>query len=375
MNVPLQAACDQAIEKVKNYFKERADEDAQEQVNAWKQEQIYPYEGEPRNNIEDAERKIFNVVAISATKHIPDFSSGSRKNKEFQLRMLRQAMERNPEELQLILKEVLDLSQKEQKELAKLLEETTLGAIISASKMVADRLKFLTALEEHLFESEKKKHLKERSQLHRMLAENTWIFGEEFNLTVDDQSLTEVLRKHAELGKMDIKIDEPVKRIDGRIGIIDLMLSRAVPRNRTDELEHLVVELKAPKVVIGQKEINQIESYAFAVADDERFRGLKTRWDFWILSNELDGFAKKKVNSLGVLHKSDDGMMTIWAKTWSEIIHSSRIRLRFFQEKLQYQPDITTSLRHIQDTYKAYFEGVVIDGDDNDGNGGINTGG
>jgi hypothetical protein len=32
-----------------------------------------------------------------------------------------------------------------------------------------------------------KGHVLERSQLHRILADNTWIFGEEFNLTTDDQ--------------------------------------------------------------------------------------------------------------------------------------------------------------------------------------------
>ena len=116
--------------------------------------------------------------------------------------MLRQAIGSGPEELQLILNEVLDLPEQKQKELAKLLEEASLANVISASKLVADRLKFLNGLETLLFDPEHKSRLKERSQLHRIIADNnTWLFGEEFNLTVDDQSLTEVLRTHRNLNR------------------------------------------------------------------------------------------------------------------------------------------------------------------------------
>ena len=173
--------------------------------------------------------------------------------------MLKHAIERSPDDLQLIIKEVLDLPPRKQEELARLLRETSLTAIISAAKMVADRLKFITGSEAISFDPEPKRRLKERSQLHRILTDNTWVFGEEFNLSVDDQSLTQVLRQHAKRAKLNIKIDEVVKRIDGKQGIIDLMLSRAIKTHRGDELEHLVVELKAPTVKLGSDELTQIE--------------------------------------------------------------------------------------------------------------------
>lgn len=367
MHAPLQAACEHAVAQIKEHFKERAAEGARTVVEKWKEEQVYPYSGEPENQIETAERKVFEIVAVNVTKHFPDFAAAPTKNKAFQLRMLRQAIERSPEDLQLILKEVLDLSPRKQQELAKLLKEASLSAIISASKVVADRLKFITGLEAILFDPEHKKRLKERSQLHRILAENTWVFGEEFNLTVDDESLTQVLRQHAKQAKMDIKIDEPVKRVDGRRGVIDLMLSRAIKRNRADELEHLVVELKAPDVKIGAKEITQIETYAFAVAEDDRFRGVKTRWEFWVISNGLDGYAEKKTRSSdrpeGVIHRSDDPLITIHAKTWSQVIQENKLRLGFFKEKLEHTADRGDSLRYLQETYDAYLKGVITDED------------
>ena len=94
--------------------------------------------------------------------------AAARKTRALHLRMLRHAIERGPDDLQMILNEVLDLPQRKQKELATLLQETTLSAIITAAKTVADRLKFIAALESIVFDPETKGRLKERSQLHRI---------------------------------------------------------------------------------------------------------------------------------------------------------------------------------------------------------------
>lgn len=171
---------------------------------------------------------------------------------------------------------MLKLPKRKQEELAELLRDVSLSAIISAAKIVADRLRFLTGLEAILFDADSKKRLKERSQLHRIIAQNCWLFGEEYNLSVDDKSLTEVLRKHRKLLGDDAVIDEPVKHVSQERGIVDLMFSRAVRRHKADELIHLVVELKAPKVKIDEKEITQTEKYAISVMKDERFKSVNT---------------------------------------------------------------------------------------------------
>jgi len=279
------------------HFRARDLERARSLVEEWKSEETYPYQGEPKDSVQKLERQVFEIVALNVATSLPDFQSTDRTNRKFQLRILRQAIEKSPAELQLILNEVLGLPKRKQDELAKLLRRTPLSAIISAAKMVGDRLDFLDGLETILFDQDWKARLKERSQLHRVLADNTWLFGEEFALTVDDKSLTEVLRKHAKLKKLDTVIDEPVKRLDGTKGIVDLMLSRSIPGPRAEELDHLIIELKAPKVKIGSDETTQIQSYAFAVIDDERFRDLNTRWTFWLVSNDMDDFARRQVRS------------------------------------------------------------------------------
>ena len=211
-----------------------------------------------------------------------------------------------------------------------------------------------------------KDNLKERTQLHRILAKNTWIFGDAFTLSVDDQSLTEVLKKHSHYLDDALVINDPVKRIDGRRGIVDLMLSRQMPRNRATELEHIVVELKKPDVVIGQKEIDQIKSYAFAVAKDERFKSLKAKWDFWIISNDYDDHAEMELDNDayadGIIYKTSKKQdITIWVKTWSELLAENKHRLEFLREKLNYNVDKEKALDHLKSTYSEYVKGVILE--------------
>jgi hypothetical protein len=365
MNPLLLAATEEARQTIKSYFRARAAEKAKFVVEDWKNEKVYPYEGEAASTIEVAERQVFDIVAVTASEYLPDFDSGSKQNKAFSLHMIKGAIERGGEDLHFIFTEVLKLPVRKREELAQLLHEASLSNIISAAKLVADRLKFLTGLEAILFDEDKKPHLKERKQLHRILAKNTWVFGEEFHLTVDDRSLTEVLKKHSRAQNLTLKIDEPVLRVDGSVGIIDLMLSKAIPTCRTDELEHLIVELKAPSVKLGSAETTQIKSYAFAVADDERFKGVNTKWNFWLISNDLDKHADREVNTAnsprGMLFRGENPSITIWVKTWGQLIAENKARLRIFQEKFEWQVDQGAALKHIHEHYADFLKGVVGD--------------
>lgn len=359
----IQPVCDEAIKTIKEYFIERQRESAKDQIEEWQQTEVYPYKGEPVTLVEEAERKVFDIVAININQNLPDFNDVGKKSKQFQFRMLKHAIKSSPEDLQKILNEVLNLPKSAREQLAELLEGTTLSSIINASRIVSDRIKFVAGLEELLYKH--KEHLKERSQLHRLIAKNTWVFGEAFTLSVDDKSLTDVLRKHVSLQVSDIVIDEPVLRLDKRKGIVDLMLSRQVPRNLPDEVEHLVVELKRPNVKIGKKELDQIESYAFAVAADERFRGLKAKWNFWIISNDYDDFAAIKLSddryNPGVIFKTTkDRDITIWLKTWPELLQENKHRLQFIRDKLDYNVSSSDALLHLKKTYAEYIEGIEV---------------
>jgi hypothetical protein len=348
-----------ARRSLREYFRTRAAEQALGAVQLWRSEKIYPYEGTPASPVENVERQVFDICALSLTDNLPDFGKSDAKQKKFTFRLLKNAIEENPSALQAILSEVLDLPKDKQDELAELLRQTSLSAIINAAKIVADRIEFLTGLEHLLFEPESKKQLLERRQLHRLLAPNAWLFGEEFNLTADDESLNTVLERHlARLGR-SVENDAPVVRDDGREGIVDLMLSRVVPWPDTPKCEHLVVELKRPKQPVDSKALQQIKDYAFAVAADDRFRDTSTRWKFMAVSNELSGPVQKEASQkgrpAGLVYEADDQQLTIWIFTWGQLIERARGRLEFFRKALEYSASRESAQAHLRKVYEKYL--------------------
>lgn len=347
-----------AKDVMRDHFRRRASERAAGLVEEWRREDIYPYSGEPTTAIETAERQVFNVVALNVNHYLPAFAEADEKTKRLQLRLLRHAIESGPTDLTKILSEVLDLPIEKRQELAGLLEKTTLSNIISASKIITDRLEFLQGLETLVFDKELKHKVHERTQLHRIVAENSWMFGEQYHLSVDDESLTQVLKAHLS-DKMQIELDKPVLREDGRRGIVDLMFSRNIQIAGSENREHLIVELKRPDVKIDQAAITQTESYAFAVAGDQRFKSVPAKWIFWAISSDLDLYAERRANQSnlprGVAYQSSDPDITIWVKSWSQLINDCRSRLKFFAEKLSYAPDRDSSLEHLKTTYSKYL--------------------
>ena len=358
---PLLNPCIQdAHQAIKEYFRERDAKRARGLIEEWKSERVYPYEGEAKTLLEDAERKVFDILAVTASDYMPDFVSAPSKQKAFDLRMLRTAIEKSPEELQVILNEVLELPKRKQQELASLLRESSLSAIINAAKVVADRLKFLAGLEQILFDADKKDRLKERSQLHKIVEDNTWLFGEEYHLSVSDKGLTKVLSEHRKLLGDDVVIDRPVRHVSQSRGIVDLMLSQTLRRHRANEIEHLIIELKRPKVKIGEEEITQVEKYAISVANDERFRFVSgVKWTFWVISDDLDYYGIYRMNDHGVVSSKEN--IAVGIKTWGQIIDENKARLQFFREKLEHKVDDEAALKHLQERYQRFLAGVVAE--------------
>jgi len=357
LHADVRALLDATQAGLRDYFRERSAVDARSLVEQWKEEQVYPFDAAPATLIEEAEQQMFDVVAVNLHEYLPAFSQSDAKTKRVSFRLLRSAIEQSPEQIRRIIEEVLDLSPAKRDELVDLIEKTSLEAVIGASKKVVDRLEFLKGLEVLLFDAEAKKLTKERQHLHRILSRNAWIFGEEYSISVDDQSLNEVLKRHLHLLRKPELGKETVTAEDGKTGIVDLMLSRSIPLHRGDEYEHLVVELKRPAQKLNSDVITQIKQYAFAVITDERFANTKTRWVFWALSNEMNEFAHEEVNQTGrdpgVCYQK--GNVIIYLKTWSEVLAACRARMAFFQKELGIMATHEEGLEHLRKFYKEHI--------------------
>lgn len=349
----------EARHQLRVHFRARAEERRQELVQEWQADGIYPYEGEPTENRDRAERETFDAVATTIVRYLPNV----KKTRRTTFRFLRSALAHDPNDALRIVEEVFALTRQEREELARLLDRTPLSSLIKASTAVTDRLDFLAALEHLVFDPEAKGRVKERTELHRILERETWVFGEEYGLYVSDRSLTEVLNRHCELLGRPLSTGGEVRRTDGRRGIVDLMLSRSGPL-RNGERHHLVVELKRPKLTLGMTEFEQLSSYAEAVMADDRFRDNRVTWDFWLVGNDMSGTLR------GLAHQKnrapgcavEQGNYRLWVRTWGEIVEECSTRLRFYQDELEYQSNNEHAMDYLIREHSETVSALVSDG-------------
>jgi hypothetical protein len=346
-----------AKSKMREHFKLRRDENKRTIVQGWKDQQVYPYADEPQEAPARVARDLFDVVAVTAAPAVN--ATDDPVARRFSLSLIREALETNPTSLRRVLTEVLQLPKDSLEELNALLDQTTLTEIISASKLIANRLDFIAALKVMVFEPEAKAKVKERSQLHRILAAETWIFGEEFNLTTDDQTLTSALKQHvALLGRGEVAPTQSVLDEEGKERVIDMLLARRVEQAQ-NRREHLVVELKAPGVKVGADEITQIKNYAYTVADDSRFNLTDVKWDFVVVSTDLKAFAEKEAAQFqrdpGLASVTEDGKVRVWIKTWAQVIGDAEHRHKFVQAALQYAPGAEDALAYLREVHAKFL--------------------
>lgn len=347
---------DHAKKEIRKHFLEKAAKNSATLVDDWKKEDIYPYTGQPKTVAEEVERKVFDVVALNVNEYLPDFGATEKKSKKLTFHLLKTALQECPKSLQKIFDEVLRLSKDKQEELAELIKRTTFESIISAAYLVANRLDFLAALRAILFEKSSKKKLKERSELHKIVEHEPWIFGEEYHLACSDKDLNEVLRRHLKDFKIEMTDNTPVEIKGKKRGIVDLMFACASFPS-SERRTHLIVELKRPSVKIGEAAIAQTKKYANAIAADDRFKHTETNWEFWIVSNDFDAFglseSTQENRPKGLIYHANN--IRIWGVTWGEIVQKNQARLSYIQKELKYNSDMASGLDYLNRVHEKYL--------------------
>jgi len=103
-----------------------------------------------------------------------------------------------------------------------------------------------------------------------------------------------------------------------------------------------------------------------SVMKDDRFKSVNTTWVFWAISDDYGDYAeyrmKKSTQSAlntGKIHEADN--VSIWVKTWAQVLEENRTRLQFFQERLEYEADKGASLKHLQEHYAKFLQGVLVE--------------
>lgn len=352
-----------AKDRIRDYFKGRAAERQQEQIRAWEAEGAYPDFGDQDTPVKIAERQAFDIVALSAASVV---NEGTPRSRRLALNLIKTALESGPAALQDVLLDVLELPQDKVEELRALLDRTTLASVIEAAKRIADRLDFLAGLDGLIFDADSKKQTLERRQLHRILANETWVFGEEWALTGDDDRLTKVLAAHLRLlgDHVDLAGTEPVLREDGSDAIPDLVLSRTM-QTAENKYEHLVVELKRPSHTLTSDDIDQLRSYAVAVAGDDRFQQPNVQWTYILVGNSTTRGVDDQRMQVGQPYGRVQitPKYSIWVRNWAEIIGDARHRHKFVQQSLDYQTTHDAGIDYLRRKHRQYLPAAMLPAD------------
>ena len=334
----------QAQDFLRQYLNIEKQEKRKHFIETLKQENLYPYkDDEIKSSVNNAERELFDVIAVKIDECLPKFTAQEKKSKKLTFSLIKEAIATKSSKLKHILQEVCSLSNDDIDKLDKILEYTSLPNIIATSNEVIDRMRFLTELREFVAGNISAK-VKERSQLHKILAKEQWIFGEQYKPGTSDMSLRNVLQAHIkELDRDNLNNEELIKSIkedkNPELNLIpDLCLWSAIPKDSQEKREHLFIELKRPSQKATTKEQKQINDYAFAVANDNRFTKDNTFWKFILIVTEIEERLRqeKKDNnttSLNGLYGKGDNF-EVYIYTWSYLIEQREGELRRLKEML-----------------------------------------
>lgn len=319
-----------------DYFRARQAERSGGLIQDLKDAGVYPYEGEPKSDVEIRERQVFDIATHAVSSYSRDFKRADDPLKKITLGLLREAVRHNPEAIHHILHHVFNLPKNRQDEFSNLLYRTNLGNIISASTLISDRIVALEVLKGMVFSPKHRTSIKERGELDVLVQSNTWMFGENFHITLPEAGLSRIMeRVSAEVSGQ--KTRHKVVTSVGKIGRADVFVGREVPSQNHLRREFLLIELKRPSLAIGTKETDQLEKYVNAIRTQPDFTATDTFWNFYLVTGEYDETVGERITQSGrpvglLLEKPTH---KVWVKTWGEVVRECEARLHFISDKLQ----------------------------------------
>lgn len=343
----------------RKYIRERLHYYSKEFINELKSEGIYPYKDDAKEEIEIAKRQVFDIVALNINEYLPTFHEQDNTSKKFTLSLVKEALEKDSTSLQKILTEVIGLPQDKREDLSDLLDKTSLVNVIDTMTEITNRLDFINALELLIYDPEHSKNVKERKHLHKILVNETWIFGEEYAYGADDLTLKNVLKEYLKfLGRDDFEEIVSAHGNDELQTIPDVCLWKRFKLGKNDRFENLVIELKKPSVDAGTKELGQIKSYCQKVINDARFPKDKTKWKFVLLTrdikDEIEIEMQQQDREYG--HILSNELYDVFVIKWGDILHSAKSRYQYVKEKLNLNFQTNhDALNLLRDKYKQYL--------------------
>lgn len=346
-NLDLENLGEEEIKKLKNEIKDTINEFFKNRnqkfekfISYLENDKFYPYkEKKPASTSQEV---VFKKIAylLEDEHHL---IKEDNKIRNFLYPLLNKAI--SDGNIEYLFSKILKLSDENLIKFNSLLQKTDLEDVIQFASQVSEKLEFLNFLHEITY-GEISKVLKERSQLHKIIENELWVFGENYNGTPhlwSDKKIGNILNQLHDsfLNYEPTKEDENLIEENNLDDITDLFFYNEKITD-SDEREIMVVELKSPKCAIGLKEINQIDRYAFTLEQHSALPAEKVKYKLILISSKLNAYAKSKVKSQREIYKEtpflfdkkSDKNIEVFVMTWSEIIELNKRKLGYLHKQL-----------------------------------------
>jgi len=253
------------------------------------------------------------------------------------LNLVMQKSERD--DLLKILDEVVRLTPDERKQLADVLKTTKLSYITKTISLIRDRL---VAINDFKLLLDKNFGASEPNHIQKFVESHYWLFGEQYHLvTAAEPDFEDALRRLVFLiTGVDEKqhLNSPDKNKE-----MDIFAIRKM--RWSDEIENIVVELKRPAILLGEKELSQVRGYLRVIRSDSRFNASNMRWTFFLVGNRFDtsGFIEEELENNKdhgekfLVHAS--GNARIYVLKWSELFTMFELRYAHLLDELKFERD------------------------------------
>lgn len=315
-------------------------------VDRLKADNSYPYR-DFRNDSTPLEESLFNHTAYILELDLK-FIENSNPARNIVYQMVKKLIEDG--NIEFLYSEILKLSDESREKFKNLLRLTDMDDVVEFSSSVNTKTSFLNFLHDLCY-GDVSKWLKERSQLHKIVKEELWIFGEEYTEGTklwSDKNLENNLEK---LHKMYFCY-EPTEEDENTIkdckdknrDITDLFFynKKKTGNGRT---EVMIVELKAPCCAISNKEILQIERYRDDIMDSSAYSKNKVSYKLLLISSRINKPIRRRLEGIASWNCQDDAFLyslnqekgyeiKVYVMEWSDLIEMNRKKLEYLSQSL-----------------------------------------
>lgn len=314
-------------------------------IERLKTDKYYPYD--KAENVFTLEEVVFNHTAyiIENNQKLLETSNQART---VIYPMIKRLIEDGNTEF--LYEEILKLSDESREKFITLLDQTELSDVVEFTSSVARHTKFLDFLYDLCY-GDVSEWLKERKQLHQIVKNELWLFGEQYTNTTQlwsDKNLeNNLMQLHTKYFSYEpTEEDENIiaECKDKNHDITDLFFYNKVKLG-SGRSEVIIVELKSPSCAIADNEITQIERYRRDIVNSSAYPRDKVEYKIILVSSKITDNARIKLQGAPTWNNPDDPFLysiynqngwsiKLYVMEWSELIDVNRQKLSYLSDSL-----------------------------------------